>query len=80
MQLRAETTVNAEELLVHHRRQRQGTERFKTSLINAFAVLVLTLQFESEVVCQVATLMVTPQKPKRIRIPNLQSPEVENTL
>jgi hypothetical protein len=41
---------------------------------------VFTLQLEREVVGQVATLMVTPQQPKRVGIPDLQSPKIQNAL
>lgn len=80
VQLRAETTVDTEELLVHNRRQRQRTEGFDARLIDPLAILVFTLQLEREVVCQVATLVVTPQQPKRVGIPDLQSPEIQNAL
>jgi hypothetical protein len=32
---------------------------------------VFTLELEREVVCQVATLVITPQQPKRVGIPDL---------
>lgn len=59
MQLRAETTVDTQELLVHDRRQRQRAERFDARLVDPLAILVLALQLESEVVRQMATLVVT---------------------
>ena len=43
MQFRAETTVDAEELFVHDRRQRQRTERFQTCLVDPFTIFVLAL-------------------------------------
>ena len=64
MQFRAETTVDAEELFVHNRRQRQRTERFQACLVDPFTIFVLALQLEGEVVRQVATFMITPQQPK----------------
>lgn len=63
MQFRAETTVNAEELLVHDCRQRQRTERFQARLIDSLTIFVLAFQLESEVVCQVTAFVVTPQQP-----------------
>ena len=80
MQLRAETTVNTQELLVHDRRQRQRTEGFDARLVDPFAILVFALELEGKVVRQVATLVVTAQQPERIGIPDLQCPEVQNAL
>lgn len=80
MQLRAETTVDTEELLVHDRRQRQSAERFNARLIDPLAILVLALQLESKVVRQVTALVVTAQKPERVGIPDLQCPQVQNAL
>jgi hypothetical protein len=76
MQLWTETTVDTEELLVHDRRQRQTTEGINASVVDPFAIFMLALQLEGEIVCQVATFVVTPQKPERIGIPDLQRPEV----
>ena len=61
MQFGAQTAVNAEELLVHHSRQRQRAEGLQTGLVDPFAVLVLALQLEGEVVCQMTAFVVTPQ-------------------
>ena len=80
MELRAETTVDTEELLVHNRRQRQRAERFNARLVNALTVLMLALQFEGKVVRKMATFVVTSQQPKGVGVPNLQGPEVKNAL
>lgn len=80
MEFWAEATMDAEELLVHNRRQRQRTERLETRLVNPLTVFVLALQLEGEVVCQMTAFVVTPQQPKRIRVPDLQCPEVEDAL
>ena len=64
MQFGAEAAVDAEELFVHNRRQRQRTEGFQTCLVDPFTIFVLALQLEGEVVRQVATFMITPQQPK----------------
>ena len=80
VKLRAETTVNAQELLVHDGRQRQTAKRLQTCLINLLAVLVLALQLESEVVGQVAALVVTTQQPESVGVPDLERPKVEDTL
>lgn len=72
--------MDTEELLIHDRRQRQGAKRFNACLVNALAVFVLALELKGEVVRQVPTFVITPQEPKRIRIPDLQSPEIQDTL
>jgi hypothetical protein len=72
--------MNTEELLVHDRRQWQRAKRLDARFIDTFAVFVLTLQFKSEVIRQMPTLVVTPQQPECIRIPDLKGPEVENAL
>lgn len=61
MEFRAETTVNAEELLVHHSRQRQRAEGLQTGLVDTFTILVLAFQLEGEIVCQMTAFVVTPQ-------------------
>lgn len=80
MQLGAETAVDAEELLVHNSSQRQGTERLHASIINCFRILVLALEFESEVIGQMATLVVAAQEPQSLRVVDLEAPQVKNTL
>ena len=80
VQLRAETTVDTEELLVHDRRQRQRTEGFDARLVNPFAILVLALELEGEVVRQVATFVVATQEPEGVGIPDLQRPEIQDAL
>ena len=63
MQLRAQTAVDAEELLVHNSRQREAAERLNTGVIYGLRVLVLAFKLEREVVRQVATFMVSSEKP-----------------
>jgi hypothetical protein len=64
MQLRTQTSVNAEELFVHDGRQRQRTKRFDASFIDALVIFVLAFQFESKIIRQMATFMISPQQPK----------------
>lgn len=80
VQFGAQTTVDAEELLVHDRRQRQTAERLKTSLVHSLAVFVLALQLECEVIRQVSALVVAAQQPERVRVPDLKRPEVQHAL
>lgn len=80
MQLRTEAAVNAEELLVHDRRQRESTEGLHAGFVNSFGVLVLALEFKGEVICQMATLVVAPKQPQGVWIPDLESPQIQNAL
>jgi hypothetical protein len=40
----------------------------------------LTFKLESEVICQVATFMITSQQKQRIGVPNLEGPQIKNAL
>lgn len=80
MQLGAETTVNTQELLVHNGSKGESAEGLHASLVNGLGVFVLALKLEGEVVGQMATLVVTTHKPEGVGVPNLEGPEVENTL
>ena len=80
MQLGAETTVNTQELLVHNSSKRKSAEGLHASLVNGLGVFVLALKLEGEVVGQMATLVVTTHEPEGVGVPNLEGPEVENTL
>lgn len=48
----------AQKLFIHDRRKWKRTERVHASLVDLLRVLVLTLQLESKVVCQVPALVV----------------------
>ena len=61
MNLRAETTVDAEELLVHESGQGQTVECFHAGVVHSLCVLDLTLLLESEVFCEMSALMVASQ-------------------
>lgn len=80
MKFRAETTVYAQELLVHDSGQRQRTERVHTCIVDLFSVFVLAFQFEGEVICQMPAFVVSTKKPESVGIPYLQRPEVEDAL
>lgn len=80
MQFGTKASVNTQELLVHNRRQRQRAEGFDASLVDFLAVLVLTFEFECEVIRKMSALVVASQKPECVGVPDLQSPEVENAL
>ena len=72
--------MNAEELLVHDSRKGKAAERLDASFINSFRILVSTLKFECEIIGQMSTLMVTPQKPQSLRIMDLEGPEVQDAF
>lgn len=80
VQLRAQSTVNAKELLVHNSCEGKSTERFHAGLIDSLRVFVLAFELECEVVGQVATFVVSSKQPKCLGVVNLETPEVENTL
>jgi hypothetical protein len=80
VQLGTETTVNTQELLVHNSSEGKGAERLHASLVHGLGVFVLALQLEGEVIGQMATLVVTTHEPESVGVPDLESPEVENTL
>ena len=80
MQLGAETTVNTQELLVHNSSKGKSAEGLHAGLVNGLGVFVLALKLEGEVVGQMATLVVTTHEPEGVGVPDLEGPEVENTL
>jgi len=41
---------------------------------------ILTLCFESKVVCQMSALMVSTEQEQRVGIPDLQGPEIQDAL
>jgi hypothetical protein len=72
--------VNTQELLVHNSSEGKSAERLHASLVHSLRVFVLALELEGEVICQMATLVVTTHKPKSVGVPDLESPEVKNAL
>jgi hypothetical protein len=80
VQFGTETTVNTQELLVHNSSEGKSAERLHTSLVHSLGVFVLALQLEGKVIGQMATLVVTTHEPESVGVPDLESPEVENTL
>jgi hypothetical protein len=80
VELGAQPTVYAQELLVHDGRQRQCAERVHACLVNGFRVFVLALELECEVVGQMPALVVAAEQPERVGVPDLQRPQVQNAL
>ncbi len=70
----------AQKLFVHDCSQGQRAEGLHACVVDSLAVLVLTFELKGEIVGQVATLVVSSKQPQRLRVPNLQRPQVENTL
>lgn len=80
MQFWAQTSMNAQELFVHYCSKRERTKRLHASFINVLRVFVLALELECEVVGQMSAFVVSAKKPERVRVPDLQRPEVEDAL
>ena len=80
MQFWAQTTMYAEELLVHDSSQGQCAERVHACIVYFLRVLVLALELECEVVGQMSTFVIAAQQPESVRVPNLQRPEIEHAL
>lgn len=72
--------MNAEELFVHDGRKGETAESLHTGVVDSFRVLVLAFKLEGEVVGKVAALMVAPEQPEGVGIPDLERPEVEDAL
>ena len=80
VQLGTETTVDTQELLVHNSSEGKSAERLHARLVHSLRIFVLALELEGEVIGQMATLVVTTHEPEGVGVPNLETPEVENTL
>lgn len=80
MELRAQSSVYTQKLLVHDSGERKRAEGVHAGFVDSLRVLVLTFELECEVVCQMATFVVTTEQPQRVRIPDLQRPQVQYAL
>jgi DNA recombination-dependent growth factor C len=80
VQLRAQSTVDTQKLLVHNRSQRKGAESVHASFVDSLGVLVLALELESEVISQMTALVISAEQPERVGIPDFQRPKVKNAL
>ena len=80
VKLGAKSSVYAQELLVHDSSEGQRTEGVHAGFVDSLGVLVLAFELECEVVGQMATFVVTAQQPKRVGIPDLERPQVQNAL
>ena len=74
MQLRAQSSVDAQELLVHDSSQWQRAERFHARIVDLLRVFVLAFELESEVVGKVAAFVVASEEPEGVGVPNLERP------
>ena len=72
--------MDAKELLVHDRGQRESTEGRRAGLVHPLGIFVLAFELEGEVVGQVPAFVVASQQPERGRVPDLQGPEIEDAL
>lgn len=80
MDLRRQSTVHAQELLIHQSRQRQTIERVHARIVHAFRVLDLALLLERKVLGQVPALVVAAQQEQRGRVAELQRPQVQDAF
>lgn len=72
--------MDAQKLLVHDGSQGQTAEGLHAGLVDGLGVLVLALELESKVIGQVAALVVASQQPQRVRVVNLERPQVQDAL
>jgi hypothetical protein len=80
VKLRAESTVYAKELLVHHCCEREAAECLHTSIVDLLGVFVFAFELECEIVCQMSALVVASEQPQGIGVPYLERPEIQNAL
>jgi hypothetical protein len=80
VELRAQSSVYTQELLVHDGGKGERAERVHAGFVNSLRVLVLALKLECEVVRKMATFVVTTEQPQRVGIPDLQRPQVQYAL
>jgi hypothetical protein len=71
VELRAQTAVYAQELLVHDRSQRQCAERVHACFVDCLRVLVFALELECEVIGQMPAFVVSTEQPERVGVPDL---------
>lgn len=80
MELRAQPSVDAEELLVHNSSQGQRAERLHAGLVDGLGIFMPALQLEGEVIRKVAALVVPAQQPEGLGVVYLEGPEVQDAL
>ena len=80
VELRAQSTVYTQELLVHDSGKRKRAEGVHAGFVDSLRVLVLTFELECEVVGQMATFVVTAKQPECVGVPDLQRPQVQYAL
>lgn len=72
--------MDAEELLIHNSSQGQTAECVDAGVVDSLRVLVLALKLEGKIVRQMTAFMVSPEQPERLRVMNLERPQVEDAL
>lgn len=80
VELRAQSSVYTQELLVHDSGEGKRAESVHAGFVDSLGVLVLAFELEGEVVGQMATFVVTTKQPKCVGIPDLQRPQVQHAL
>jgi hypothetical protein len=74
VELRAQTAMYTQELLVHDRGQRQSAEGVHAGFVDGLGILVLAFELECEVISQMSAFVVAAEQPERVRVPDLQRP------
>jgi len=72
VELRAQSSVYTQELLVHDGSEWERTEGIHAGFVDGLGVLVLAFQLECEVVGQMTAFVVTAEQPERVGVPDLQ--------
>ena len=72
VELRAQSSVYTQELLVHDSGERKRAEGVHAGFVDSLRVLVLAFELECEVIGQMATFVITAQQPKCVGVPDLQ--------
>lgn len=80
MDFRRKSAVNAKELLVHQRGQRQTVEGVHAGIVDAFRVFNLTLRLEGEIFAEMPAFVVASQQEQRVGVKDLQGPKVKHAF
>lgn len=72
--------MHAEELFVHDRDQRKSVKSVHALVVNFLVVLDDAFLAESEMLSQMATFVIASKEEDRIRVADLEAPEIKHTL
>ena len=63
MQFGTKSSMYAQKLLIHNRRQRKRAKRIHAGFIDPLRIFVFAFEFESEIICEMAAFVVPPKQP-----------------